>query len=351
MLAGLKRYFGGVFLGGLIVCSGCSPTGTPVLSSSKTPLVWPAPPEQARIRYVGMIDTEEDVKEGKRRFPSLSQVLFGKKDLGVLLAPSAVATDSAGRLFVADRMGGVVHVFNFKTNDYYQFGALRDDQTLQSPVGVMLVSDVVFVVDSQLRQVCVFDTQGTFHYAFGGEQLKRPAGIAYLPSTQEVCIVDTADHNLKVFHRSGRYQRTLGGRGVQAGHFNFPTHLWVDQSERLFVSDTLNYRVQVLDRHGVALRSFGQHGDRPGFFGHPCGVATDSLGHIYVIDRQFENVQVFDQNGRVLMAFGQEGKNEGEFWLPSGLCIDGRNWIYVADTYNKRIQIFKLVEGEEGNSG
>jgi DNA-binding beta-propeller fold protein YncE len=326
----------------LLWMGGCRPSKQTLRSSEQGPLVWPPPPERARIAYVGEISTEGDL--ARKRRPRLVELLFGKKDMGVLLAPSAVTVNPAGQLLVADRMGRVVHVFDVQTKAYRQFSKLTDDQTLQSPVALTLVGEKVYVVDSLRHEVCVFDQDGSFRLAFGGERLKRPSGIAYLSTTREIYVADTAAHNLKVFHPDGGYLRTVGARGGGSGRFNFPTHLWADDEGHLFVSDTLNYRIQVLTQSGTFVQGFGSHGDRPGSFGHPCGVATDREGHVYVADRQFENIQVFDRFGRVLLAFGQEGSDAGEFWLPSGLFIDARNRIYVADTYNKRIQIFRLLE-------
>lgn len=326
----------------LLWMGGCRPARGPVRSSQQGPLVWPAPPEKARIAYVGEIATEDDLTQKRR--PSLVELLFGKKDMGVLLAPSAVVVNPEGQLLVADRMGSVVHVFDVQTKDYRQFSKLADDQTLQSPVALALVEDRIFVVDSLRHEICVFDREGVYQQSFGGERLKRPSGIAHFPATGEIFIADTAAHNLKVYHRDGRFLRIVGTRGGGSGQFNFPTHLWADREGQIYVSDTLNYRIQVLTQSGSFVQSFGRHGDRPGTFGHPCGVATDRWGHVYVTDRQFENIQVFDRFGRVLLAFGQEGSNAGEFWLPSGVFVDDRDRIYVADTYNKRIQIFRLLE-------
>jgi DNA-binding beta-propeller fold protein YncE len=308
---------------------------------------WPEPPERPRIRYLGTISTEADLKRGVSLTQGLGELLFGKKEIGVLVAPYAVATDQDNRLFVADTAGAVVHVFDLNRRTYRQFADLLGQEKLLQPVSLTIVDNWVYVVDSILRKVCVFDKNGRFIFSFGGGLFARPSGIAYWPGDKTVYVTDTAGHNIQVFTREGRFIQKIGSRGLSPGMFNFPTHLCVDKAGALYVSDTLNYRIQVLTREGKLIRMFGRQGDLPGYFAHPCGVATDSFGNIYVTDRQFENVQIFNRQGDILMAFGEEGTQAGQFWLPAGIFIDDRNRIYVADSFNKRIQIFELLEKVE----
>ena len=329
----------------LFVCwSGCTPSGQPLATSPPMRRVWPEPPAEPRIRYLGSIDTEQSIKRSRSLLEGLGEVVFGKRDMGVLVAPSALAMSPEGGLYVADSGGGVIHLFDYRNRCYRQFGQMGQDQSLQRPVGLTLVGASLYVVDSALHRVCVFGLTGEFVIAFGESYLTRPSGIAYHPDRQELYVSDTGAHRIVVFHPSGRYLRTMGSRGTGPGQFNFPTHLWVDSGGRLLISDTLNYRIQIVSLEEGTFTTWGEHGDRPGYFGHPGGVATDRNGHVYVTDRQFENVQIFDRYGRILMAFGKEGHDPGDFWLPSGLTIDERNWIYVADTFNKRIQVFEIVE-------
>ncbi|MBN1359018.1 MAG: 6-bladed beta-propeller [Sedimentisphaerales bacterium] len=331
----------------LVAGAGCGSPQSVRLPVPETPRVWPEPPEQARITYLGAISTEADLQKSSSLFQGLGDLLFGERQLGVLVSPYAVAVDTKGTLFVADSGGAVVHAFDLRTRDYRQFFSLSNGRRLQKPVGVAVLADRVYVVDSLLRCVCVFSADGKFQFEFGSDRFERPSGIACSPAGNVVYVTDTAAHTVYAFASNGAPLGRIGSRGTEAGQFNYPTQLWLDRAGQLYVSDTLNYRVQVFDSVGRVIRTFGQQGDRPGNFAHPCGIATDSRGNIYVADRQFENVQVFAPNGQILMAFGQEGQGPGEFWLPAGVCVDARDRIYVADSFNKRVQIFEPL-GETG---
>jgi DNA-binding beta-propeller fold protein YncE len=339
MKDGSRMRYSNIILRGLgfmlMFCVGCSsPQGEvfPVLAES---LVWPKPPEQPRVKYVGALSTEADLKKEVSWFQSVGEFVFGKEDIGILVGPYAVAIDEDKRLFVADAGSGLVQAFDLSKRRYNQFSAISGEETLQMPVALTLADNRIYVADSVLRKVCV---------------LKRPAGIAHWQEANKVYVADAVTHIVNVFDESGKFLFEIGTRGINAGQFNFPTHLWVDKSGLLYVSDTLNYRVQVFTGDGKFLKMVGEHGNRPGYFAHPCGIAADSAGRIYVTDRQFENFQIFDSDGRILLAIGGEGSGLGEFWLPAGVFIDDRNRIYIADSFNKRIQVFELLgvsENEE----
>lgn len=323
---------------------GCGKPQGELFPPLDAPLVWPKPPEKPRIKYVGMVSTEKDLKRGLSWAQSFRELIFGKKEMGVLISPYAVAFDEDEKLLIADSAGGVIHIFDLASRKYAQFSTIGGEDRLNMPVALTLTESNIYVADSVLHKICVFDRAGNFEFSFGADVLKRPSGISYGNANEKIYVADTAGHAIYIFQKDGAPVRMIGSRGSGPGEFNFPTHLWAGKDGNLYVSDTLNYRVQVFSGDGEFLRTFGEQGDGPGYFAHPCGIVTDSLGHIYVIDRQFENIQIFDNEGRILMALGEEGGGLGEFWLPGGMYIDDDDRIYVADSFNKRVQIFELME-------
>jgi DNA-binding beta-propeller fold protein YncE len=329
----------------MMFCCGCGTKQGTLFTPPDEAVVWPEFPEQPRIKYVGQLTNEEDLKREVSFVEGLGRALFGREDIGVLTNPYGLALDKEERLFVADTSGSVVHIMDLKTRKYQQFFELADGERLLSPVAVVIAEEDVYVCDSALGKICVFDPQGVYKFSFGSDKLERPAGIAYSHTSGKIYVSDAKRHMIVIFDRQGKFLAELGSRGNARGFFNFPTHLWVDKDGKLYVSDTLNYRIQVFTSYGRVLRTIGKHGDRPGHFAHPCGLATDSFGNIYVGDKQFENIQIFNPQGQILMALGSEGHGPGQFWLPGGIFIDDNNRIFIADPFNKRIQILQLLEG------
>ena len=331
----------------LAVCAGCGEPQGELFPELDPATVWPEPPEEPRIKYVGQLSTEDDLHRAVSGIEQLRQVFAGRGDVGVLVCPYALALDRGERLFVSDTGGSVIHMMDLATRRYQQFFQLTEDEKLAAPIGLAVAERTLYVADSELRKICVFDLDGNFRFSFGEDWLGKPSGIAYCSARQKLYVADTAHHAVLIFDAQGQRLGMIGSRGIDPGQFNFPTHLWTDQAGKLYVSDTLNYRIQVFTPEGEFLLMFGRQGDRPGYFAHPCGVATDTFGNIYVTDKQFENVQVFDSQGQMLLAVGGEGSGPGQFWLPAAILIDNANRIYIADSFNKRVQVLQLLKVNE----
>jgi DNA-binding beta-propeller fold protein YncE len=334
----------------LAALAGCqTPPGTIFLAQPDDPY-WPAPPEPPRIRYLGEIGSDQDLKPARSFLENVGKSLFGKKPAQQMLSPYAVCTDGGDRLFVADSNAQVVHVFNLATREYQQWAPPDSDGALgrfSQPTGVAYdPAGRLIVADSVQGDLVVFDQQGKYLGRIGGEQLSRPAGIAVDPERGRLFVADVTAHQVVVMTLGGQPIRRLGTRGTELGEFNFPTNVAVDPSGRLYVSDTLNFRVQQFDADLKPVRQIGRGGNLPGYFAQPKGLGVDREGHLYVIDAHFEAVQVFDSQGRLLMTFGEEGRGRGQFWLPAGICVDSNNRIWIADTYNRRVQVFDYL-GED----
>ena len=327
----------------IVLCAGCGRGRGILFPELDTPLLWPELPEQPRIKYLGELSTEDSLQQAVSPLEAFKRFLFGRGNIGILVSPYALAMDKQDRLFVSDTSGTVIHMMDLQTRRYRQFSELSRVERLHLPIGLSMAQDRLYVADSILRKICVFDRDGNFQFSFGSERLKRPSGIAFNPVNKKLYVADAAQHKIFVFELEGNCISEFGAHGRGPGWFNFPTHLWVDKEGKLYVSDTLNYRIQVFSPDNQPLLSFGSQGDRPGYFAHPCGVATDSFGNIYVSDKQFENVQILNSQGQILMAFGQEGTAPGQFWLPAGIFIDNKNRIFMADSFNKRVQVFQLL--------
>jgi len=330
----------------LLITAGCSHPQGAIFEPLAEPLLWPQPPEEARIAYVGMISTEEDLKPAVSSMQGLLELFFGKEDIGVLVSPNAVIWDGQ-TMYVTDSSPGILHIFDMQYRKYRQASTMGFGERLTMPVAAAFMDQNICIADSVLKKICVFDKEGNFKFSFGQDVLTRPTGVAFCASAEKLYVTDTAKHNIKVFDSAGNQVSEFGSRGIEPGQFNFPTHLWVDKYGKVYVSDTLNYRVQVFSGDGTFLRMFGAHGDRPGYFAHPAGIATDSRGNVYVVDKQYENIQIFDDQGNILMALGNEGNAPGDFWLPAGLYICNSDRIYIADSFNKRIQVFEYLKAKD----
>jgi DNA-binding beta-propeller fold protein YncE len=329
--------------------AGCGRPAGIVFEPLAEPVRWPAPPDPARIEYVGQLVTSDDLKPAKSFGQLLGESLFGRKASRSMLSPYAVCTDGGARVFVGDSNAQVVHVFDLESRTYAQWTPAAAGAEFSQPVGVAYdrPGRRLLVADSVAGCIFVFAGDGTCLGAIGDGLLDRPCGVAVDPDSGRVFVADAAAHQVVVLDEGGKLLERVGGRGVAPGRFNFPTNVALDAAGRMYVADTLNFRVQVFDRDLRPVGQIGSAGDLPGYFSQPKGVALDREGHVYVVDAHFESVQIFDAEGQVLMTFGREGTGPGEFWLPAGIHIDPSGRIWIADSYNRRVQVFQYLPGAE----
>lgn len=328
----------------LLALAGCA-GGDQARNQDVPDLVWPLPPEQPRIKYLGSIRSRADI--GATDKISLAGSLLGQQDQAPIKAmkkPYGVHVDKDGRMFVTDTGWGKVLVFD-AANKKFEVWGMEGQGTLLKPIGVTSDSTGrVYVTDISQRRVMVFDRDGGFLTAMGdAAELHTPAGIALDERKRRIYVVDTRKHNIAVYDFEGRRVSTIGQRGTDPGEFNYPTNIAVARDGRLYVSDSMNFRVQILAPDGRPLRAFGSNGDRPGQFSRAKGIAVDSDGHIYVVDAAFNNYQIFDQDGRLLLYVGSIGQNDGQFWLPAGAYMAPDDKLYVVDQYNFRVQMFQYL--------
>jgi DNA-binding beta-propeller fold protein YncE len=335
----------------------------PLIDTSK--LVWPEPPDIARIRYLTLLEGEEQPPDptGKRakkkqgwmdRVAGVDVQDYTKSaPIHFLAKPYGVAVDSKGRVYAADSYVGAVFVFDLETKkiDFIRNGAEAHFRTI---IGLAIDdNDRLFVTDAGLHQVSVFDANHKFETNFGADELGRPGGAAIDIENRFVYVVDTDKERIAVFDADNyKLLRTIGGPGKtenddDPGTFAKPTNLAVDGEGNVYVADTINNRIQIFDADGKFISMFGKAGDGVGYFARPKGVAVDADGHIWVADAAQNRIQIFDRDGHVLAYFGVAGPNPGQFGLPAGLVIDKNNRVVVTEQLKGRVQIFRYVTEAE----
>jgi DNA-binding beta-propeller fold protein YncE len=334
----------------------------PKIDTSK--LVWPKPPDIARVKYVASLAGEKPeapAAQPKKNKHGWMDRLAGIQTTDVTVVPQAhvlakpygVAVDSKGKIYVADSYVGAVFIFDPET-DKVEFIRNGIEARFKTIIGLAIDDgDRLFVSDAALHQVSVFDKTHKLLQVFGGTDLERPSGMAIDNENRFLYVVDTGKQHVVVYDAdSFKLLRTIGGPPkIEADDspetFALPTNIAVDTDGNVYVSDTLNNRIQIFDAEGKFISMFGKEGDGPGTFERPKGIAVDVDGHIWVVDAAQNRVQVFDQEGHLLAYFGEPGKLPGQFGLPAGLFIDKQNRVIVTEQLKGRAQIFRYVPDSE----
>ena len=222
---------------------------------------------------------------------------------GRFVEASGVATDDAGRVYVADAGAGRVHVFE------------------SAPAGNVYISSL------------------------GVGQLARPSGIA-IDNRNRIYVADAGRNRIvqyDSFVDGAPTRREFSGAGTQLGAVDGPRMMTTDRASRLYVVDRPNARVQFLRPalDGRPVAAFGVA--EPAVFLDPEGIARDSEGRMFVSDDNPSNgeVRVYDPRGALLKIVAGPGDGGGQVSSPRGLVRDPINRLLVVDAGNSRVQALR----------
>ncbi len=341
--------------------SGCSEMPETPPSSPKQQVLWPAPPDVPRFKYLGTLRSAADLVEKHAEHDlrlSVTPDLPDVSDEPVIYKPSALAAKN-GLVYVAEPAAKAVTVFDLARRKLFRFG-VRNPYALKAPKSLALdAAGLVYVLDSEPARVMVYDRLGLFVKSFNldPKQFTHPVSLAVRPDGQTIYVVDRGgvdsdDHKVVAFAPDGVERFRLGPRGQEPGRFNIPLAAAVGADGMLYVVDAGNFRVQAFDAAGKFKFVFGGAGAQLGQFSRPRSIALDGEGNVYIADASFNNVQIFSPDGQLLMPLGSLSHKvgPGNYALLSGIAVDEANHLYVVDNYFKKIEIFSRLSEAEGKS-
>lgn len=305
-------------------------------------VLWPPPPELARLEFVGVYASQDDYP--KTRWQKFVERLAGKDLSDTLKAPQGIYVDTLGKVYVSDTQLRNVQVFDFHKKTVEP---LLPNSVLANPLDLERDNNGNFyVLDGKQRKVFVFSSEGVLLHSFGGEQLlPRPEFLAINDQMDRLYVSDTLSNRIAVFDLRGKHLFSFGRAGNGDGEFDEPHGIIMDSEGWLFVADTGNARIQVFDADGNFLYKFGERGQKVWNFLRPRDLAFDSSGNLYILDHEMLSVFVYTPGGEALLVAGT-GKTSNKplgFASPNSIYIDHRDRIYVSDRRNKRFTVWQYL--------
>jgi len=303
------------------------------------PVFYPALPNPPRIQHLKTIRGERDLGSPESDFAKF--VVGEDNRTQQLQQPYGVAVHG-GKLYVVDTKMPGLAVFDLASR---RFKAVTGGAggRMKRPINITIDDDgTKYVTDTGRNQVLVFDAADQFVQAFGAQGQFKPVDTAVKGGRLYVADID--HHEVQVLDkRTGQTMFKFGKAGSKEGELFQPTNMAFGPEGDLYVVETGNFRVQRFTPEGRPVRMYGELGAERGNFSRPKGIAIDREGRLYVGDSAFENVQIFDNAGRLLLFFGQPGEKQEGLNLPAGIVIDYGNVGYFQADADPRFRIEYLI--------
>ncbi len=244
-----------------------------------------------------------------------------------VIAPVRLASDSFGKLYVADPRNGGVLQFN-------SAGTFIKKLSVKGARGVAITaSGDLVVTHGNAASVISTDTGSTLLTLTPSEPFKQANGVA-VDDAGSIYVVDTLNSVIKVFLSNGQFSKSFAVSPLSGGQLSRPTAIAFDVvSKQLVVADTGNARLVFFDKDGGFIRSVGgrvQNGTAP-LFTSPQSVSLEytktspqKLQRIYVSDSFQSEVQIVDPQGAgtTLGSIGGYGTDPGKLKVPVDTLFD-----------------------------
>lgn len=284
--------------------------------------------------YFGDVDSGQTVDKYSETGTPLLQFGGGGSGANKFRYPRGVAVASDRTVFVADARDNTVSAHNPSGSELYSYKGSQSP----NPRGIGVdASDRVFVADSSLRKVQVFDKNLRYQYGFGNDRLGGDLrGLAIDKANGWVYVADAATARIYKYNLAGTFLLSFGSEGKGNGQFSGgPRDLTVDGDANIWVGDMPNFRAQKFSPSGAFIAAVPSPPEPPpdGGFTEPRDVAVDANGNTFVADTHNWRMQKFDTAGNVLLAWGSRGGGSYQFNYQKGVMVDRRDGsVYVCDT-------------------
>ncbi len=303
-------------------------------------VVFPGPPDTARIQYLTSISNSVDIT-GKRS--GFIEWILGADEGRPIVKPYGLRIHK-GKLYICDSMlGGLVIIdLEKKSFNYFQPGGLGQ---LKKPLNCFVAPNgYLYVADAARQEIVIFDQQLKFVKSIGRPMITRPTDVVLYKDNIWVC--DIKKQQVHIFsNKDFKYIRSFPdvGTNPEADNFlNQPTNISI-KNDKIYVSDFGAFKIKVFSLRGEYLSSIGSYGRGTGQFVRPKGIALDKESRLYVVDAGFENVQMFDSQGKLLLFFGGSYEGHGNMWLPAKVIVDYDNLKYFQQYVHPTFKLKHLI--------
>ncbi len=310
------------------------------------------------------------------------------------LAPSSVALDAGGDLFIADTYSNCICEVNAATGlittvagngtlGYTGNGGLAVNAELDDPYGIAVdAAGDLFIADTFnncVREVnasthVISTVAGNGNYGYSGDggpatnaELDDPTSIAvdgsgnlFIADIENNCVreVNASTHDISTVAGNGTAGYSGDGGPATNAELYFPSGIAVDAGDDLFIADYGNSCIREVTAGTHVISTLAGNGSA-GYSGDggpaanaelnfPFGIALDAGGDLFIADTGNSCVREVSAATHVITTVAGDGNygynGDGglaaaaQLAYPYGIAVDAGGNLFIADTENYRVR-------------
>ncbi|MCG3180796.1 MAG: hypothetical protein BIFFINMI_03159 [Phycisphaerae bacterium] len=307
----------------------------------------------ATVLLTAPADAVAPMPPDKRIVAKVSSRLAGPDD-APLVMPTDVASDSRGRVYVADGVNNRVLIFDAAGKPAGLLTTARDTP-LKCPTGLFVdATDRLWIADTGNRRVVVVAPTGELADVIpvAGADAAHPTDatdVAVSADGTRLFVIDNDNHRILIRDNATGKWTAAGKSGQALGQFRWPFTACIDGDGELLVCEAIGARVQrvVPGPEPRWAGEIGHFGVRLGQLYRPKGVASVGRGdatRVYVSDSTTGTVQAFDLQGRSQGALTDDQGRLLRFEHPMGLWIDRQGRLLIVEFGANRVAVVDLPD-------
>lgn len=290
---------------------------------SKEAIVYPSPPDTARIQFLTSISSSDNVTAKRSGF---SKFILGEAAPRPVKKPYGVAV-RGGKIYICDTGLGCIDIIDLEKGTF-QYFVPEGKGKLKSPLNCFVDNDGrLYVADVLRKEVVIFDGNGNYNGSLGEKENFKPTDVFVYKN--KIWVANLESNKIYVYGKAdlGLLYSFPESEPGKEDYLYSPTNLYV-RHDTVYVSDMGDFKIKLYEPDGKYLRSVGDLGSKVGQMVRPKGIAVDRESNLYVVDAGTENTQVFNRDGKLLMFFGGTYQGPGGMWLPAKVTLDYENMKY-----------------------
>jgi DNA-binding beta-propeller fold protein YncE len=168
-------------------------------SGSDNLVIYPSPPDTARIQFLTRISSSHDVTGNRKSF---AKFIFGEGEDIVINKPYGIAV-SNGKILICDTYIHGLVIIDMEKNKFDQF-IPRGKGELKVPINCFVDSKGYrYIADSERKQVVVFDENGIYVSCFGEAENFKPTDV--FVQNDKIYVANLAGHQVYVYSNDSSY--------------------------------------------------------------------------------------------------------------------------------------------------